>query len=176
VVPRWNWNCFTQTLNKREFTVFDWMPPEKHAIAILKRDRDTVKDLFDDFEKAEKTAAKEKIIDQPLTTLKIHAVIGGRFFYPTVRAHVRCKAMNEADGEHYLAKVPIADLDRGANNNHREAKLMVLVESVRHHIRVNGRGDSPAKVATSHKPSCTRKTSAKISPASERKTSSNASR
>jgi hypothetical protein len=115
--------------------MFDWMLPEKHAIAILKKDHDTVKGLFDDFRKAEKTAEKEKIINQALTALKIHAVLEEEIFYPTVRAHVGSKIMNEADEEHHVAKVLIAELDRGANNDHRYAKFTVLAESVRHHIR-----------------------------------------
>lgn len=115
--------------------MFDWMLPEKHAIAILKKDHDTVKGLFDDFKKAEKTAEKEKIIDQAVTALKIHAVLEEEIFYPTVRAHVGSKIMNEADEEHHVAKVLIAELDRGANNDHRDAKFTVLAESVRHHIR-----------------------------------------
>ena len=44
--------------------------------------------------------------------------------------------MNEADEEHHLAKVLIAELDlTGKANDHRDAKFTVLVESVRHHIR-----------------------------------------
>jgi len=34
-----------------EEQMFDWMLPEKHAIAILKKDHDTVKELFETFEK-----------------------------------------------------------------------------------------------------------------------------
>lgn len=115
--------------------MFDWMLPEKHAIAILKKDHDTVKALFDEFEKAEKAAAKEKIIDQALSALKIHAVLEEEIFYPTVRAHVGGKIMNEADEEHHVARVLIAELDSGANKDHRDAKFAVLAESVRHHIR-----------------------------------------
>src|SRR5882672_8482362 len=64
----------TSESNVREDTgMFDWMLPEKHAIAILKKDHDTVKGFFDEFEEAESPAAKEKIIDQAVTALKIHA-------------------------------------------------------------------------------------------------------
>jgi hypothetical protein len=115
--------------------MFDWMLPEKHAIAIIKKDHETVKGLFDEFEKAETPAAKEKIIDQALTELKIHAVLEEEIFYPTVRSHVGNKVMNEADEEHHVAKVLIAELDRGTNNDHRDAKFTVLAESVRHHIK-----------------------------------------
>jgi hypothetical protein len=116
--------------------MFDWMLPEGHAIAILKKDHDTVKDLFDEFEKAETPARKTKIIDQALTDLKIHAILEEEIFYPTVRAHVGKDIMNEADEEHHVAKVLIAELDTlGTENDHRDAKFTVLAESVRHHIR-----------------------------------------
>ncbi len=121
---------------KEDTKLFDWMLPEKHAIALLKKDHDTVKGLFDEFEKVESPAAKEKIINQALTALKIHAVLEEEIFYPTVRAHVGSKLMNEADEEHHVAKVLIAELDRdGRKNDHHSAKFTVLAESVRHHIK-----------------------------------------
>ena len=115
--------------------MFNWMLPDKHAIAILKKDHDSIKVLFEDFEKAEKTASKEKVIEQALTALKIHAILEEEIFYPTVRAHVGNKVMNEADEEHHVAKVLIAELDRDDNKDHRDAKFIVLAESVRHHIK-----------------------------------------
>ena len=116
--------------------MFDWMLPDKHAIAILKKEHDDVKGLFNDFEKAETQAAKEKIINEAVRALKAHAVIEEEIFYPAVRQHVGSKAMNEADEEHHVAKVLIAELDRdGRGNDHRDAKFTVLAESVRHHIK-----------------------------------------
>src|ERR1700687_2766908 len=116
--------------------MFDWLLPEKHAIAIIKKDHDTVKGLFDWFEKTKSPITREKIIDQTVTALKIHAVLEEEIFYPTVRAHVGSKLMNEADEEHHVAKVLIAELDRGGRqSDHRHAKFTVLAESVRHHIR-----------------------------------------
>jgi hypothetical protein len=116
--------------------MFDWILPEDHAIAILRKDHETVKGLFEEFEKAETTAKKTKIIDRALTELKIHAILEEEIFYPTVRAHVGRDIMNEADEEHHVAKVLIAELDTiDAKNDHRDAKFAVLAESVRHHIR-----------------------------------------
>jgi hypothetical protein len=44
--------------------------------------------------------------------------------------------MNEADEEHHVARILIAELDRGGRgNDHRVAKFTVLAESVRHHIK-----------------------------------------
>ena len=116
--------------------MFDWMLPENHAIAILKKDHDTVKGLFEEFEKAETPASRTKVVDHALTELKIHAILEEEIFYPTVRAHVGRDIMNEADEEHHVAKVLIAELDTiDAKNDHRDAKFTVLAESVRHHIR-----------------------------------------
>jgi len=43
--------------------------------------------------------------------------------------------MNEADEEHHVARVLIAELDANAAPDHRHAKFTVLAESVRHHIK-----------------------------------------
>jgi len=110
--------------------------PEKHAIAILLKDHDKVKALFDRFEKVTAAADKEKIIGEALTELKIHAAIEEDIFYPTVRQHVGKDLMNEADEEHHVARVLIAELDNdGRDDDHRYAKFTVLAESVRHHIK-----------------------------------------
>jgi hemerythrin-like domain-containing protein len=110
--------------------------PEGHAISILLKDHDKVKDLFDQFEKSESSAQREKIIAEAVTELKIHAVIEEEIFYPAVRSHVGKDLMNEADEEHHVARVLIAELDgSGRENDHRDAKFKVLAESVRHHIK-----------------------------------------
>ena len=116
--------------------MLDFLMPEKHAISILKKDHDTVKDLFEKFEKAESSTEKERIIAKAVNELKIHAAIEEEIFYPTVRKHVGSDLMNEADEEHHVAKVLIAELDlNGGGGDHRMAKFTVLAESVRHHIK-----------------------------------------
>lgn len=42
--------------------MLNFLMPEKHAISILKKDHNTVKDFFDKFEKAKSSAEKERII------------------------------------------------------------------------------------------------------------------
>jgi hemerythrin superfamily protein len=117
--------------------MFDFLTlPDDHAISILKKDHERVKQLFDQFEKAEGKPAREKIIRQAVTELKIHALLEEEIFYPAVRQHVGAELMDEADEEHHLAKVLIAELDAGvADPGHRVAKFTVLSESVRHHIK-----------------------------------------
>jgi hemerythrin-like domain-containing protein len=116
--------------------MLDFILPEKHAISILKKDHDTVKELFDRFEKTDSDAEKEKIIARAVMELKIHATIEEEIFYPAVRKEVGTDIMNEADEEHHVARVLIAELDsRGGGGSHRNAKFIVLAESVRHHIK-----------------------------------------
>lgn len=112
--------------------------PDNHAIAILINDHDKVKKLFDRFEKSESIAEKERIIGEAVTELKIHAVVEEEIFYPAVRKQLEKDMMNEADEEHHVARVLIAELDqrRGAGGgDHRHAKFTVLSECVRHHIK-----------------------------------------
>lgn len=58
----------------------------------------------DPFEKADSSAAREQIITEALTELKIHTVIEEEIFYPAVRKHVGKDLMNEADEEHHVAR------------------------------------------------------------------------
>jgi hypothetical protein len=151
-------------------------------IAILKKDHDTVKTLFDDFEKAEKTAAKEKIIDRAVSALKIHAVIEEESFYPTVRAQVGSKVMNEftvlaesvrhhitEEENEMLPKAKELKIDFEAVGQRMLDRKKPLqregIPSDAEHSMVakSNSGDSPAKAAREHKPSKARKTPVKVS-------------
>jgi hemerythrin superfamily protein len=105
------------------------------AIAQLKKDHDTVKELFERFEQAKSRSVKRKIVREALRELKVHALIEEEMFYPAVRKSLGKDLMNEADEEHHVAKVLIAELDRmKGNEDHFDAKFKVLAENVRHHI------------------------------------------
>jgi len=115
--------------------MFDFLTTNP-ALALLKKDHDTVKDLFDKFEKADGRPAKKKIVKQALTQLKVHAAIEEELFYPAVRKPVGKDIMNEADEEHHVAKVLIAELESmDGREDHYDAKFTVLAENVRHHIK-----------------------------------------
>jgi hypothetical protein len=81
-------------------------------------------------------AEKQKIVKQALEELRIHSTLEEELFYPAVREQLKNGIMNEADEEHHVAKVLIAELDgMNADNDHFDAKFTVLSESVRHHIK-----------------------------------------
>jgi len=121
--------------------MFEWMTgaANNDAITMLKQDHDNVKELFDQFEKAEGKAEKRKIARQALEELRVHALVEEEIFYPAVRAKLEKndgEIMNEADEEHHVAKLLIAELDSAnGNSDHFDAKFTVLAESVRHHIK-----------------------------------------
>jgi hemerythrin superfamily protein len=108
------------------------------AIALLKKDHKTVKALFDEFEKTEDKREKKRIVAEALKELKIHATIEEKMFYPAVRAEIDDEEgiMDEADEEHHVAKVLIAELElMTGNEEHYDAKFTVLAENIRHHIK-----------------------------------------
>ena len=105
------------------------------AVSLLKEDHAKVKRLFDEFEAAKGRPAKRKIVVEALTELKVHAAIEEELFYPAVRKAIGKEIMNEADEEHHVAKLLIAELDSmDGSESHYDAKFMVLAENVRHHI------------------------------------------
>ena len=115
--------------------MFEFLTPNP-AVALLKDDHGRVKDLFDEFEAAKGRAAKVKIVRRALTELKVHAAIEEELFYPAVRKRVGKELMTEADEEHHVAKLLIAELDRmDGSEDHFAAKFTVLAENVRHHIK-----------------------------------------
>jgi hemerythrin superfamily protein len=125
--------------------MFDWFHltdasvtavSEPDAIDLLKNDHDSVKGLFDRFKKASDCRSKAKIAAEALTALKIHALLEEDIFYPAVRERVGKFVMNEADEEHHIANVLIAELEEmDGHGDHFDAKSNVLAENVLHHIQ-----------------------------------------
>ena len=109
-----------------------------NAIAMLKEDHEKVKDLFEKFEETNGSATKAKIVSEALMALKVHATIEEELFYPAVRQNIEDEQgiMDEADEEHHVAKVLVAELEKmTGDEDHWDAKFKVLAESVRHHIK-----------------------------------------
>src|SRR5687768_5981524 len=110
----------------------------ENAIAMLKNDHQKVIELFDKFEDSKSSAAQGKIVAKAIQELKVHATIEEQLFYPSVRQQIDDEdgIMPEADEEHHVAKILIAELENmKGDEEHWEAKFMVLAESVRHHSR-----------------------------------------
>jgi hemerythrin superfamily protein len=108
-----------------------------NALTLLKQDHNNVDQLFARFEQSDDPIEKRQIVDKVIEHLSVHAVIEEEFVYPAAR-----KAIEEATGlvlealeEHHLVKVTLWELEKMAPTDERfDAKMTVLIESVRHHV------------------------------------------
>lgn len=109
------------------------------AITLLKADHKTVKALFTKFKKLGDAAyvSKREVVDQIIEELSIHASIEELVLYPAIRKEVEGvdDDVLEALEEHHVAKWLLSELD-GMDPKHErfDAKVTVLIESVKHHI------------------------------------------
>jgi hemerythrin superfamily protein len=114
--------------------------PVMDAITLLHNDHKTVEQLFKRFEKAGDGAHAEKraIVDRIIEELSIHAAIEEQLFYPVARATVpeTEDIALESLEEHHIVKWVLSELaDLPADAERFDAKVTVLIENVRHHVR-----------------------------------------
>jgi hemerythrin superfamily protein len=110
------------------------------AITLLKDDHKTVEALFKRFERAGDGALAEKrsIVDQIIEELAIHAAVEEQLFYPVTRATVpeTEDVALESLEEHHIVKWVLSELDGMDPEDERfDAKVTVLIENVRHHVK-----------------------------------------
>lgn len=110
------------------------------AITMLKDDHKTVEQLFKRFEKAGDRAYTEKrnIVDRIVEELSVHAGIEEQVFYPVVRATVAGAEDDALESleEHHIVKWVLSELDSMSPEDERfDAKVTVLIENVRHHVK-----------------------------------------
>jgi len=110
------------------------------AITQLKADHKAVEALFKQFEKAGDRAlvAKRELVGRIITELSVHAAIEEQVFYPTVRQEVKGVEDHvlESLEEHHIVKWVLSELDGMDPGDERfDAKVTVLIENVRHHVK-----------------------------------------
>jgi hemerythrin-like domain-containing protein len=110
------------------------------AITLLKADHKNVAKLFRDFEKARKNEDPERkqLVQQMIEKLSIHTAIEEEVFYPTIRREVDGidDDVLEAFEEHHVAKWLLEELTNlPADDERYDAKVTVLIENVRHHVK-----------------------------------------
>jgi len=106
------------------------------AVTLLKADHRQVEGLFKKAEKA-KGGAKEKLVARICNELIVHTTLEEEIFYPACRGEdVEEDKMDEAQVEHDGAKVLINELmDAGAASPMYDAKVKVLSEYIKHHVK-----------------------------------------
>jgi hypothetical protein len=107
------------------------------AIKLLKDDHKQVQGWFEEFEKTNSGSKKQKLANQICLALRVHTQIEEEIFYPACReAGVEEDMMDEADVEHDGAKKLIAEIQGGKpGDDHWDAKVTVLGEMIRHHVK-----------------------------------------
>ncbi len=109
------------------------------GIVLLKEDHKTVEKLFKQFEKAGDNAhaTKRKIADQVIEELTTHTWIEEKIFYPAAReaAPDTKDHVLESIEEHHVVLWMLSELKGlDASDERFDAKMTVLMESVRHHV------------------------------------------
>lgn len=108
------------------------------AITLLKQDHKTVEKLFRQFEKSTRPAEQRKVAQQVIKELSVHAAIEEMVFYPAVRDRVPKTedTVLESLEEHHVVKWVLSELEDMEPDHERfKAKMNVLIESVRHHVK-----------------------------------------
>jgi hemerythrin superfamily protein len=109
--------------------------PIKDGLQLLAADHRKVEDLFEQFEKASGASAKQKLVRQICTELKVHAQIEEEVYYPAIRGEVEDADLDEAYVEHDSAKLLINELEAAApDESFYDAKVKVLSELIEHHV------------------------------------------
>ena len=106
------------------------------ATHLLAQDHRKVEGLFEKFEKASGTSAKEKLAREICTELKIHAMLEEEIFYPALRGKIEGDDLDEAYVEHDGAKLLINDIEAAEpDEKYYDAKVKVLQEQIEHHVK-----------------------------------------
>ncbi|HEX2828463.1 MAG TPA: hemerythrin domain-containing protein [Burkholderiales bacterium] len=106
------------------------------ALTLLRTDHQNVQKLFDQFEKTRSDDRKKALAERICNELTVHAQIEEEIFYPAARGAIRDKDLiAEATVEHQSAKDLIAQIEGGGSGEMWEAKVKVLGEYIKHHVK-----------------------------------------
>ena len=106
------------------------------GLQLLADDHRKVEDLFEQFEKASGASAKERIVREICTELKVHTMIEEEIYYPAVRGKVEEDDLDEAYVEHDSAKLLVNELEAAEpDERFYDAKVKVLKELIEHHVK-----------------------------------------
>lgn len=107
------------------------------AIALLKADHKAVDSLFSEFTPARSVNRKKLLVEKICKELSIHAQVEEEIFYPAVKAALKDKKLipeaivEQATMAHLISQVKGIEPD----GEGYDAKVMVLCEYVKHHVK-----------------------------------------
>jgi hemerythrin superfamily protein len=107
------------------------------ALSLLEADHREVDGYFDAYEAATDAVEKKALADKICLALKVHAQIEEELFYPKAReATGDGDLLDEAIVEHMGAKTLVAQIEAMQPSQPLyDARIKVLAEQVRHHVR-----------------------------------------
>src|SRR5438552_4520233 len=111
------------------------------AISLLKQDHRKVDSLFRQFERAGPDRQKKNLLDKIIRELSVHTAVEEQVFYPLVRKGAPDTTENVlvALEQHHVAKWELDELEGMDPDEDRfEAKVLVLIYNVRHHVEAEG--------------------------------------
>lgn len=123
----------------------DQRPRPRSATALLRADHQHVSALFAQYEKTRSSARKQELVRQICQELTVHAQIEEEIFYPALKRVLKdTELVPEATVEHDSLKYLIAQIkdgtpdgqtDRETDREMFDAKVKVLSEYVKHHVK-----------------------------------------
>lgn len=107
------------------------------AIKLLKDDHREVERLFGQFESTRSADRQQEIAERICEALRTHTTIEEEIFYPAfLEATQETDLHHEAEIEHEGAKRLIDEIEAtGSGDDHFEARVTVLREMIRHHVK-----------------------------------------
>jgi hemerythrin superfamily protein len=108
-----------------------------NAVQLIKQDHKKVASLFEKYNKTKGQEAKQRIAEQAMQQLEVHAQIEEEIFYPAVRQELNDGALvNEALKEHKAVKELIDELKAmDGEDDDFDEKWAELVADVKHHVQ-----------------------------------------
>ena len=112
-------------------------PKTIDAIALLRADHKAVDQLFTEFTATKSSAKKKALVDKICLELSVHAQVEEEIFYPAVKEALNDKALiPEAIVEQATMKDLISQVQgMEPDGEMYDAKVMVLCEYVKHHVK-----------------------------------------
>jgi hemerythrin superfamily protein len=110
---------------------------QQDAVALLKADHRQVEEWFEQFEKSRSDDKKADLAQRICAALRVHTTIEEEIFYPAfLEATGEEDIHHEAEVEHAGAKNLISQIEAsGPDDDHFDAKVKVLSEMIKHHVK-----------------------------------------
>lgn len=123
------------------------------AVALLKADHRQVEEWFEAFEKARTDSRRQKLASSICAALRVHTQIEEDIFYPAFIAATKDEDLHhEAIIEHDGAKKLIEQIEASdPSDEYYDAKVKVLSEMIKHHVKEEERPDGMFAEARSSK-------------------------